>query len=115
MGNTPAFMYLKQKFPKMSEAKIKEGIFVGPQVRSLMHDEKFEELLNPLEEAAWQAFKNEGSEIPPMNQVQPLEALATSPSMNCAISTSLSATASGAADVTRTAVWGHVEKLLRGQ
>ncbi|GFU61049.1 hypothetical protein TNCV_4436791 [Trichonephila clavipes] len=58
MDNTPGFVCLKQKFPKISEAKVKEGIFVGPQIRSPMHDEKFEELLNPLEKAAWQAFKN---------------------------------------------------------
>ena len=58
MDNSPGFMYLKQKFPKISDAKIKEGIFVGPQIRSLMQDEKFEELLNPLEKAAWQALKN---------------------------------------------------------
>ncbi|KAF2355733.1 hypothetical protein FHG87_013512 [Trinorchestia longiramus] len=44
-NTTPGFMYLKQKFPKISEAKIKEGIFVGPQNRSLMHDEKFEKEL----------------------------------------------------------------------
>ena len=30
---------------------------MGPQIRSLMHDEKFEELLNPLEKVACQAFK----------------------------------------------------------
>ncbi|GFV14773.1 uncharacterized protein TNCV_3959831 [Trichonephila clavipes] len=57
MGHTPGFMYLKQ-LPKISEAKIKEGILVGPKIRSLMHDAKFEELLNPLEKVAWQAFKN---------------------------------------------------------
>ena len=52
MGNSPGFMYLEQKFPKINEAKIKEGIFVGPQIWLLMQDEKFEELLNPLEKVA---------------------------------------------------------------
>jgi len=28
----PAFLYLKKKFPKISDAKIKEGIFVGPKI-----------------------------------------------------------------------------------
>ena len=42
-------MYLKSKFPKVSDAKLKEGIFVGLQIRSLMADEHFEGLLNPLE------------------------------------------------------------------
>ncbi|GBO38402.1 hypothetical protein AVEN_86225-1 [Araneus ventricosus] len=30
------FRYLRLKFPKVSETKIKEGIFVGPQFRQLM-------------------------------------------------------------------------------
>jgi hypothetical protein len=30
------FAYLKQKFPKVSDAKTKEGIFVGPQIRALL-------------------------------------------------------------------------------
>jgi hypothetical protein len=29
--NGDGFLYLKEKFPKTSEPKIKEGIFVGPQ------------------------------------------------------------------------------------
>jgi hypothetical protein len=31
----PVFLYLQQKLPRLSEAKIKEGIFVGPQIRKL--------------------------------------------------------------------------------
>jgi hypothetical protein len=31
-------MYLKHKFPRLSDAKIK-GIFVGPQIRELIKDE----------------------------------------------------------------------------
>ena len=27
-----AFKYLHDKFPKMSDAKVKEGVFVGPQI-----------------------------------------------------------------------------------
>jgi hypothetical protein len=30
--NGAEFMYLKHKFPRLSDAKIKEGIFVGPQI-----------------------------------------------------------------------------------
>lgn len=52
------FLYLKSKFPKVSDAKLKEGVFIGPQIRSLMADEHFEGLLNPLERAAWQSFKS---------------------------------------------------------
>jgi len=28
------FAYLGQKFPKISEAKMKDGIFIGPQINS---------------------------------------------------------------------------------
>jgi hypothetical protein len=51
-------MYLKHKFPRVSDAKIKEGIFIGPQIRELIKDEQFEEQLNEVGKAAWQAFKN---------------------------------------------------------
>jgi hypothetical protein len=27
------FAYLRQKFPKIHEAKLKEGIFLGPQIK----------------------------------------------------------------------------------
>ena len=30
-------LYLGTKFPKLSEAKIKEGVFVGPQIRELLY------------------------------------------------------------------------------
>jgi hypothetical protein len=40
------FAYLKQKFPQVSDAKIKAGIFVGPQIRALLGDSIFTEKLN---------------------------------------------------------------------
>jgi hypothetical protein len=51
------FLFLKQKFPRISDAKIKEGIFVGPQIKELMRDSNFDEVLNENEKAAWNAFK----------------------------------------------------------
>ena len=33
--------YLRQKFPKISAAKKKEGIFVGPQIKQQFEDEDF--------------------------------------------------------------------------
>lgn len=51
------FLYLKQKFPKLSEAKIKEGIFVGPQIRALFKDLDFKRKLNATESRAWSAFE----------------------------------------------------------
>ena len=53
-----AFRYLIQKFPKLSEAKIKEGIFVGPQIRELLNDGHFEETMTAPQLAAWQAFRS---------------------------------------------------------
>ena len=34
-----AFTHLREKFPRLSEAKLKEGIFIGPQIRDLIKDE----------------------------------------------------------------------------
>jgi len=39
--NSAGFIYLKNKLPMISDAKIKEGIFVGPQIRELIQDIKF--------------------------------------------------------------------------
>ncbi|GBM45678.1 hypothetical protein AVEN_237916-1 [Araneus ventricosus] len=47
------FQYLRLKFSKVSEAKIKEGIFVGPQIRQLMKDPVFESKLTEKQAAAW--------------------------------------------------------------
>ena len=32
--NSTGFMHLNYKFSRTSDAKIKEGVFVGPQIRS---------------------------------------------------------------------------------
>ncbi|GBM96233.1 hypothetical protein AVEN_250844-1 [Araneus ventricosus] len=51
------FQYLRVKFPKVSETKIKEGMFPGPQFRQLMKDPEFESKLTKKEAAAWTSFK----------------------------------------------------------
>ncbi|GBL97140.1 hypothetical protein AVEN_144588-1 [Araneus ventricosus] len=51
------FQYLRLKFSKVSEAKIKEGIFVWPQIRQLMKDPVFESKLTKKEAAACASFK----------------------------------------------------------
>jgi len=33
------FAYLSQAFAKLSETKMKEGIFVGPQIKQLFEDD----------------------------------------------------------------------------
>ncbi|UYV64490.1 hypothetical protein LAZ67_3000956 [Cordylochernes scorpioides] len=56
--NASGFAYLKQKNSSISEAKIKEGIFVGPQIRELQQDGNFQNSLNEVEAAAWNSFRN---------------------------------------------------------
>jgi len=52
-----AFTYLREKFPRLSEAKLKEGIIIGPQLRDLMQYTYFEKLLQGNEKAVWDSFK----------------------------------------------------------
>ena len=48
--NGRGFLYLEDKFGNtLSEAKIKAGVFVGPQIREVMKDETFLTTLNPKE------------------------------------------------------------------
>jgi hypothetical protein len=51
------FEYMRNKFPNVSDAKIKEGIFIGPQIRELMQDKQFDEDQNVSEINAWLSFK----------------------------------------------------------
>jgi hypothetical protein len=53
----PAFQYLQEKFSAISDAKLKEGIFVGPQIREVINDDKFSAVLEGEEKHAWEAFK----------------------------------------------------------
>jgi len=52
------FEYVRNKFPNVNDAKIKEGIFIGPQIREMMQDEQFDEDLNEIERNAWLSFKS---------------------------------------------------------
>ena len=52
-----AFKCLAEKFTRLSEAKIKEGVFVGPQIRKLFRDDMFNNLLQVDEKKAWDAFR----------------------------------------------------------
>jgi hypothetical protein len=56
--NGAAFQPLSFVFPGLGAAKLKEGIFVGPQIREVLKDTDFEELLNLKELRAWEAFKS---------------------------------------------------------
>lgn len=48
--------YLCTKFPKLSEAKLKEGVFTGPDIRRLLTDTFFEESMNKKGKEAWVSF-----------------------------------------------------------
>ena len=52
-----AFKYLAEKFPRLSETKIKEGVFVGPQIREIFKDDMCNNLLLGDEKKAWDAFR----------------------------------------------------------
>ena len=52
-----AFTYLWEKFPRLSEAKLKEGIFIAPQIWDVIKDEYFDKLFQGDEKAAWNSFK----------------------------------------------------------
>ena len=39
--NSDGFLYLRNKFPRKSDSKSIEEVFVGPQIRKLTEDVKF--------------------------------------------------------------------------
>ena len=49
--------FLCKKFIELSQAKLKEGNFVGPQILEVFEDAEFEKALNALELRTWHAFK----------------------------------------------------------
>jgi hypothetical protein len=51
-------LYLKNKFIRINVAKIKEWVFVGPQIKGLIHDAKSEDQLREVEKATWESLKN---------------------------------------------------------
>ena len=56
--NGATFEHLSTVFPGLSTAKLKDGIFVEPQIREVLKDNDFEELLNLKELRAGEAFKS---------------------------------------------------------
>ncbi|GFU71227.1 uncharacterized protein TNCV_3782131 [Trichonephila clavipes] len=51
------FKYLFEQFPGLSDAKLKEDIFVGPDIRKLLQDETFVTKMEMKERNAWNSFK----------------------------------------------------------
>ena len=52
-----AFQEIRSMFPSLSEAKIKGGIFIGPQINTRLKFKTLEEKMNETEKEAWQAFR----------------------------------------------------------
>jgi len=50
-------MYLTNKLPRISDAKIKEGVCVGPQMRELIQDVKSEVQLSEVGKSTWKSLK----------------------------------------------------------
>jgi hypothetical protein len=46
------FDYLRQRFPRISDTKIKEGTFISPQVKQFFQDPDFKNKLNAAERRA---------------------------------------------------------------
>jgi hypothetical protein len=52
------FQEMRSIFPKLSEAKVTAGVFVGPQLRQMFASETLENKMTTVEKRAWIAFKN---------------------------------------------------------
>jgi hypothetical protein len=49
--------YMTENFPKLSDIKLKDRIFIGPQIREIINDDILEHLLTKTEEFSWRTFK----------------------------------------------------------
>ena len=57
LGKTKAgFKYLYKRFPRLIKAKIKAGVFGGPQIRKRLRDDLFDHLLHGKEKKEWKTF-----------------------------------------------------------
>jgi hypothetical protein len=52
-----AFTYLRERFPRLSEAKLKESVSIGVQIRDFIKDEYFDTLPQGEEKTAWDSLK----------------------------------------------------------
>ena len=50
------FKYLRTRFHRLSDEKVKSGIFNGPDIRKLIKDPEFTAFMMDTEYDAWQAF-----------------------------------------------------------
>jgi hypothetical protein len=47
------FEYLREKLPKLSDSKLKRGIFIGPQIHEIINDDLLGHLLTETEKSVW--------------------------------------------------------------
>jgi hypothetical protein len=51
------FEYLREKFTKLGDDKLKEGMFIGLQIREIINGDLSEHLLTETEKSVWLKFK----------------------------------------------------------
>ena len=56
--DSAAFQHIRQMFPKVSDAKISAGIFVGPQIKVMLACKELEDKMSAVEKEAWTAFRH---------------------------------------------------------
>jgi hypothetical protein len=54
--NSAGFLYFTNTFPRISDAKFREGVLAGPHIRELIRDEQFEDRLSEVEKSAWKSL-----------------------------------------------------------
>ena len=52
-SDSETFKHVQVMFPKLSEAKVKGGIFTGPQIRQMLGSKELEGKMTALERDAW--------------------------------------------------------------
>lgn len=52
------FKFIQQMFPGLSDAKLKEGVFVGPDIRKMLKSDELKTKMNIKEKNAWVSFQD---------------------------------------------------------
>ncbi|KAJ4435232.1 hypothetical protein ANN_23810 [Periplaneta americana] len=55
--NSVAYLHIRKMFPHLSDAKVKGGIFTGPQIRLMLSSQELEQKMTDIERNAWKAFR----------------------------------------------------------
>ena len=57
-NDSPVFSFLQSTFYSLSNAKTKEDVFFGPQIRKLFRNDEFDKMLNEDERTTWNCLKD---------------------------------------------------------